>query len=77
MKVTVLYRSRDPTYIRALQGHEMHNRLWGYSMMVLRHGLVEDGVRGMKGVWNKPAYLLGALLEEMRKGPGERAEWLL
>ena len=69
-KVTILFNSKDPTYIRALQTHEVHNQRFGYPMFVLRHPILEN-------IWSKPAYILAALLEEMRKPEGNRLEWLL
>ena len=69
-KVTILFNSKDPTYIRALQTHEAHNQRFGYPMFVLRHAILEN-------IWSKPAYILAALLEEMRKPKGNRLEWLL
>ncbi|KAL9098692.1 MAG: hypothetical protein Q9163_005695 [Psora crenata] len=68
-KVTILFNEKDPTYIRALQTHEAHNQRFGYPMFVLRHPILEN-------IWSKPAYLLAALLEEMRKPEGNRLEWL-
>lgn len=69
-KVTVLFHGRDPTFIRAIQTHEAHNRRFGYPLLVLRHGLVDD-------VWTKPATILSALLEELRKPEGDRLKWLM
>ncbi|KAL9129277.1 MAG: hypothetical protein Q9217_002224 [Psora testacea] len=68
-KVTILFNGKDPTYIRALQTHEAHNQRFGYPMFVLRHPILEN-------IWSKPAYILAALLEEMRKPEGNRLEWL-
>ena len=69
-KVTVLYHGRDPTFVRAIQTHEAHNKRFGYPLLVLRHGLLD-------GVWTKPATILSALLEELRKPEGERLKWLM
>ena len=69
-KVTVLFHGRDPTSIRAIQTHEAHNRRFGYPLLVLRHGLLD-------GVWTKPATILSALLEELRKAEGVRLQWLM
>ena len=74
-KITMLVNSKDPTYIRAIQSHEAHNQRYGYPLMVLRHGLIDGG--SLDGIWNKPAYVLAALLEEMRKPPEHRLKWLL
>lgn len=69
-KVTIMFNGRDPTYIRALQTHEVHNRRFGYPMFVLRHQILEN-------IWSKPAYILAILLEELRKPEGHRLKWLL
>lgn len=69
-KVTMVFNARDPTYIRALQTHEAHDRRFGYPLLILRHSILDD-------VWSKPAYILAALLEEMRKPERDRLKWLL
>ena len=68
-KVTILFHGRDPTYIRAIQTHQAHNRRFGYPLLILRHGILD-------GIWSKPAYLLAILLEELRKPDGQRLKWL-
>lgn len=69
-KVTVLFHGRDPTFVRAIQTHASHNWRFGYPLLVLRHGLLD-------GVWTKPATILSALLEELRKPEGDRLKWLM
>lgn len=69
-KVTILFHGKDPTYIRAIQTHQAHNRLHGYPLLALRHAILED-------IWSKPAYILAVLLEELRKPDGQRLRWLL
>ncbi|KAL1634105.1 hypothetical protein SLS58_010803 [Diplodia intermedia] len=69
-KVSVLYGDVDPTYERALRTHELHNRIHGLRGLVLRDQVVD-------GVWNKPAYILSILADELRKPPAARLEWLL
>ena len=69
-KVTILFHGRDPTYIRAIQTHQAHNRRHGYPLLALRHGILD-------GIWSKPAYILAILLEELRKPDGQRLKWLL
>lgn len=68
-KVTILFHGKDPTYVRAIQSHQAHNRRFGYPLFVLRHGILD-------GIWNKPAYLLAILLEELRKPEAHRLKWL-
>lgn len=69
-KATILFHGKDPTYIRAIQSHQAHNRRFGYPLLVLRHAILD-------GIWSKPAYLLAILLEELRKPEGHRLKWLL
>lgn len=69
-KVTAIFHGKDPTLVRAIQTHEAHSRRYGYSMLVLRHRILDD-------TWSKPAYLLAVLLEEMRKPEGHRLRWLM
>jgi len=74
-KISILFNGKDELMNHALRTHEAHNRRFGYPLYILRHELLNEGT--LDGVWNKPAYLLGVLLEEMRKPAGERLEWLL
>ena len=69
-KVTIIFGGDNPTYERALKTHEHHNRVHGYPVHVLRHGILND-------VWTKPAYILSLLLKELTKPPGKRLKWLL
>ncbi|OJD30178.1 glycosyltransferase family 34 protein [Diplodia corticola] len=70
-KVTVLYGDVHPTYERALRTHQLHNRIHGLREFVLRTQVVD-------GVWNKPAYILSVLVDELAKpDPAARLEWLL
>ncbi|MCJ1438569.1 hypothetical protein MMC27_007959 [Xylographa pallens] len=73
-KISILFNGKDPTLVRALQTHEAHNRRFGYPLLLLRHGLLDGGT--LDGIWNKSAYVLAALLEEMRKPEVERLQWL-
>jgi hypothetical protein len=70
MKVSMLYGNPHPVYERALENHQRHAARWGYSMKVLREGFVG-------GLWNKPAYLLSLVLQELEKPTSERANWLM
>ena len=69
-KVTAVFHGRDPTLIRAIQTHQVHNRRYGYPLLVLRHRILDD-------TWSKPAYILAVLLEEMRKPENHRLKWLM
>ncbi|KAI9707424.1 MAG: hypothetical protein M1836_000385 [Candelina mexicana] len=68
-KITILFGGDNPSYERALRTHDVHNRLHGYPMNVLRQGILTD-------VWTKPAYILSLLLRELSKPKGQRLEWL-
>ncbi|MCJ1243105.1 hypothetical protein MMC30_000302 [Trapelia coarctata] len=74
-KISILLNGKDELMNHALRTHEAHNRRFGYPLYILRHGLL-DGGGVVGGEWNKPAYLLGVVIEEMRKPVGERLEWL-
>lgn len=69
-KITIMFGNDNPTYERALRTHEVHNRLHGYPVYVLRQQILND-------VWTKPAYILSVLLKELTKPPEERLKWLL
>lgn len=74
-KISILFNGKDPLMNHAIRTHEPHNRRFGYPLLILRHGLLDGGT--LDGIWNKPAYLLAILLEEMRKPAEDRLEWLL
>lgn len=69
-KMTIMFGDDNPTYERALKTHEVHNRLHGYPVYVLRQEILYD-------VWTKPAYILSVLLKELTKPESERLKWLL
>lgn len=58
-------------YERTLDSHIKHARQWGYPTHVLRHDIVDAGF------FNKPAFLLGLIIEEMAKPYGQRADWIV
>ncbi|GAM83366.1 hypothetical protein ANO11243_013530 [Dothideomycetidae sp. 11243] len=68
-KVTIIFGGAA-TYERAIKTHEAHDRIHGYPLHVLRHGIMDD-------VWSKPAYILNLLLRELSKPESERLQWLL
>jgi hypothetical protein len=71
LKVSMLYGDDPhPVYQKALENHERHAQRWGCSMEVLRQDLVG-------GMFNKPAYLLSLVLQELQKPPSEQAKWLM
>ncbi|KJK76414.1 hypothetical protein H634G_08305 [Metarhizium anisopliae BRIP 53293] len=69
-KVSMLYGPRNSLYERAIQSHERHAARWGYPMLVLRQDIAA-------GFWNKPTYLLTAVVNELSKPADERIEWMM
>jgi hypothetical protein len=70
LKVSMFYGDPEPFYLRAFKSHEHHAQRWGGAMKVLRRDLVG-------GLWNKPAYLLSLVLQELEKPQSERVKWLM
>ena len=58
-------------YERSIGTHIKHGEQWGVPTHILRHDIVEAGF------FNKPAYILGLIIEEMAKPYGKRAEWIV
>lgn len=58
-------------YERSIDTHIKHGELWGVPTHILRHDVVEAGF------FNKPAYILGLIIEEMAKSYGKRAGWIV
>lgn len=69
-KVTVASGFEDIVYEKALGTHWDHAERHGYPMYLARENAVE-------GMFNKIAYLMDILLNEMYKPVDERVEWLL
>ncbi|OJD30651.1 galactosyl transferase gma12 mnn10 family protein [Diplodia corticola] len=69
-KCTAHYGKIRPTYERARRTHDLHNKIHGIRPLVLREELVE-------GLWNKPAFILSVLLDELQKPAESRLQWLL
>lgn len=69
VKVTAHFGPQDPAYEEALLTHHRHAELHGYPVLDLRSKVIDD-------LWNKPAYLLSIILNELRKPEKEREEWL-
>ncbi|KAF2225014.1 hypothetical protein BDZ85DRAFT_194813, partial [Elsinoe ampelina] len=68
-KVTIIFGGAA-IYERALKTHITHDRMHGYPLHVLRHGILDD-------VWSKPGFILALLLRELAKPEAERLQWLL
>ena len=69
-KVTALYGHPHPLYERAIRSHKKHNKIHGYPQYVLERQLTN-------GYWNKFAYLLHMVIQELAKSESERIEWFL
>ncbi|KAF4962178.1 hypothetical protein FSARC_9752 [Fusarium sarcochroum] len=67
--VTAHFGDPQPQYQKALQTHLMHNLVHGTQLDVLCSTIID-------AIWNKPAFILSLLLEEMAKPAQERLEWL-
>ncbi|KAK7444210.1 hypothetical protein CaCOL14_008511 [Colletotrichum acutatum] len=67
--VTAQFGNIREHYQNALQSHVLHTTLHGNGLEVMCTPVVDD-------LWNKPAYILSLLLDEMLKPPEERTEWL-
>ncbi|THZ15867.1 hypothetical protein D6C91_06620 [Aureobasidium pullulans] len=68
-KVTAHFGPQDPAYEQALLTHHQHAELHDYPVLDLQSKIIDD-------LWNKPAYLLSLVLDELRKPEGHRVEWL-
>lgn len=71
-QATMMYPNNlDPVYERALNTHVKHGHLWDTPTHILRYNLLEEKI------YNKPAYLLALICDELAKPTGRRAEWVL
>lgn len=61
----------NAVYERSVDSHIKHGEKWGVPTHILRHDIVDAGF------FNKPAFLLGLVIEEMSKPYGQRAEWIV
>jgi hypothetical protein len=69
-KIAVASGFEDILYERALETHFAHAKKHGYPMYMARENAAE-------GMFNKIAYILDILLNELFKPAEERVEWLL
>lgn len=69
-KVAVASGFEDILYERALQTHIDHAEKWGYPLYMARENAAD-------GMFNKVAYIMTVLLNELYKPAEERVEWLL
>lgn len=69
-KLSAVMGDRNDIYEAALRTHERHNAIHGYQMEVLRERIIGS-------YWEKPAYLLSKIVEEMAKPAATRNHWLM
>ena len=72
-QATMIYDTEkfNAVYERSIDTHIRHGEKWGVPTHVLRHDIIEAGF------FNKPAYVLGLIIEEMAKPYGKRAGWVV
>lgn len=70
VRASMLYGARNNLYERALVTHEKHAERWGQRFQVLREDIAS-------GFWNKPAFILYTVIQELAKSSDDRAEWLM
>ena len=72
-QATMIYETENfnSIYERSIDTHIKHGEKWGVPTHILRHDIVEAGF------FNKPAYILGLIIEEMAKPYGKRAGWIV
>ncbi|KAF5003880.1 hypothetical protein FDECE_9585 [Fusarium decemcellulare] len=67
--VTAHFGTPQEHYQRALETHLLHSMIHDTRLEVMCHPVVDS-------LWNKPAFILSLLLDEMMKPAEERLEWL-
>lgn len=72
-QATMIYETvgGNVIYERSIGTHVKHGERWGVPTHILRHDVIEAGF------FNKPAYILGLIIEEMAKPHGKRTEWIV
>ena len=72
-KATMIYDSDkfNSVYERSVDTHINHGKQWNSPVHLLRHDVVDAGF------FNKPAFLLGIVIQEMAKPYGQRADWVV
>lgn len=70
VKVAVASGFEDILYEKALQTHIDHAEKWGYPLYMARESAAD-------GMFNKVAYIMDIVLNELYKPAEERMEWLL
>ena len=72
-KATMIYDTDkfNAVYERSVDSHIAHGKKWNNPTHILRHDVVDAGF------FNKPAFLLGLVIQEMSKTYGQRADWIV
>lgn len=72
-QATMIYETDrfNAAYERAVDSHLRHGEKWRVPTHILRHDIVDAGF------FNKPAFLLGLIINEMAKPYGKRADWIV
>lgn len=69
-KVHAIFGEPNPVYERALELHRKHSERNGHPMFVLREKI-------LSGLWSKPAFIMGIIVQELTKPKTERLQWLM
>ena len=56
---------------RSVDSHLRHGEQWGVPTHILRHDIVEAGY------FNKPAFILGLIINELAKPLNQRSDWVV
>jgi hypothetical protein len=67
--VTAQFGTPEPHYAAALQTHHLHAMVHSTELHVMCESMIDD-------LWNKPAFLLALLLDEMLKPEHKRLDWI-
>ncbi|KAL0938329.1 uncharacterized protein CTRU02_204939 [Colletotrichum truncatum] len=67
--VTAHFGKLEKHYQNALQTHVLHTMLHRTKLEVMCAPVIDD-------LWNKPAFILSLLLDEMLKRPEDRTDWI-
>ncbi|KAF2277189.1 uncharacterized protein EI97DRAFT_312348 [Westerdykella ornata] len=67
--VTAQFGNPEAHYSKALQTHHLHSMIHSTELHVMCEQMIDD-------LWNKPAFLLALLLDEMLKPAHQRLEWI-
>ena len=72
-QATMIYDSDkyNVVYERSVATHMNHGKSYDIPTHILRHDVVDAGF------FNKPAFILGLVIQEMAKPYGQRADWIV